>query len=89
MSSFNKEELLADKNTHKNCKQAKEEAEKQLQKEISCSSTTKVTRVERKIVINQQAADIEEAGKITKNIKGLSWRGERKKANLALREQPA
>ena len=34
------------------------------------NNNTKVTRVERKIVINQQAADIEEAGKITKNIKG-------------------
>ena len=40
LSSFNKEELLADKNTHKNCKQAKKEAEKQLQKEISGFSTT-------------------------------------------------
>ena len=40
LSSLNKEKLLADKNTHKNCKQAKEEAEKQLQKEISGFSTT-------------------------------------------------
>ena len=34
------------------------------------NNNTKVTRVEREIVINQQAADIEEVGKITKNIKG-------------------
>ena len=40
LSSLRLKELLADKNTYKNGKQAKEEAEKQLQKEISCSSTT-------------------------------------------------
>ena len=34
------------------------------------NNNTKLTRVEREIVINQQAADIEEVGKITKNIKG-------------------
>ena len=34
------------------------------------NNNTKLTRVEREIVINQQAADMEKAGKITKNMEG-------------------